>query len=104
MNSNLSDAGLMHLAGLRKLDTLSIYGGEFTDIGLASLEQMTGLTRLQLFGDHRFSRPAVSHLFQTLRELNYLQTGVVFPGEKALRERVLAGSHVTSPGATTVGR
>jgi hypothetical protein len=94
----LSDAGLAHLAGMKKLDMLNIYGGRFTDRGLANLEQLTGLARLKLFGDHHFSQPAVRHLFEALPELNYIQTGLVWPGERILRDKVLAASYVTRPG------
>ena len=93
----LRDAGLMHLAEMKKLDMLNIYGGEFTDRGLANLEQLTGLRSLKLFGGHRFSRPAIRHLFEALPELSYIQIGIVWPGERVLREKVLTGSYATRP-------
>jgi hypothetical protein len=45
-----------------------------------------------------FSQAAIRHLFDALPELKYIQTGLVWPGERILREKVLAASYTTRPG------
>jgi hypothetical protein len=96
---NFTDSGFRHLRNMPNLEVLQLarWAG-VTDAGLAHLEQLAGLTRLKLFGGHHFSQPAIRHLFEALPELKYIQTGLVWPGERILREKVLAASYTTRPG------
>lgn len=46
--TEITDAGLTHLAGLRNIRTLVLRGTEITDEGLVQLEPLTTLTELDL--------------------------------------------------------
>jgi Leucine-rich repeat (LRR) protein len=46
--TQITDAGLAHLAGLTNLETLSLFGTHITDAGLAHLEKLTNLKELNL--------------------------------------------------------
>jgi len=95
---SLTDESLAYFTGMKKLDMLNIYGGRFTDRGLAKLEQLNGLANLTLIGDHSFSQAGIRHLFETLPELNNVQIGPKFPGQRILRAKVLAGPSGVRPG------
>lgn len=47
-DTNVSDAGLVHLRGLTQLTSLSISGTKVTDAGLVYLSGLTNLTTLNL--------------------------------------------------------
>src|SRR5437870_1075211 len=46
--TRVTDAGLEHLQGLSKLQTLNLYNTKITDAGLAHLQSLTSLTTLYL--------------------------------------------------------
>ena len=49
-NNQITDAGMVHLKGLTKLQTLNLYGTKITDAGLVHLRGMTKLQTLNLKG------------------------------------------------------
>jgi len=73
-----------------RLRMLNVYGGRFTDRGLQSLAQLGRLSSLTLIGEHRFSPAALRRLFEALPDLLSLRMGPRWPGQRLMRERVLA--------------
>ena len=66
----LTDDGLRHLAGMKKLDLLNIQGA-FTDAGLRRLEALTSLRFLDLQTSEKISPQAVERLKGALRVVLY---------------------------------
>jgi hypothetical protein len=88
----LTDNGLGHLRGMKKLDMLNIYGGRFTGEGLEHLEDLDALAYLTLIGEHSFSQDDIRHLFEALPHLYTAQIGSKPPGQTYLRDKVPAGA------------
>jgi predicted nucleic acid-binding protein len=57
----ITDAGLIHLQGLRRLKTLYLNCGRVTDDGLVNLRELTGLTTLNLGSCPQLIAGRVSH-------------------------------------------
>jgi hypothetical protein len=101
----VGDAGLVHLAGLTRLEILELQGTGLTDRGLANL---SGLTRLQdlSLGDTRITDAGLKHLkgLSQLQELDLRDTAVTDAGLTALtglsrlRTVRLEGTRVTPRG------
>lgn len=68
-----TDSGLVHLAGLTQLQSLSLQGRQVTDAGLAHLRTLTQLQTLSLH-DMQVSDAGLIHL-QGLKQLQYLSLG-----------------------------
>jgi hypothetical protein len=86
-NTAVTDAGLAHLAGLRRLAFLDLRGTRVTDAGLAHLEKATGLYRLDLDGT-AVTDAGLTHLkgLERLKELNVAGTRVTEAGAADLRQ------------------
>lgn len=94
-DTDVTDAGLAHLAGLRRLAVLDLHGTRVTDAGLAHLEKATGLWRLDL-GGTAVTDAGLSHLkcLARLKELNVAGTRVTEAGAADI-ERAFPGLKVT---------
>jgi hypothetical protein len=118
--TRISNAGLMHLKGVKSLRVLSLNGTRIDDAGLKHLEGLTGMWQL-LLDDTKVGDAGLLHLrgftgmeewlglsgtqvtdggikhlqgFTTLRHLNLLRTKVTPQGGKDLR-RALPKTHVS---------
>jgi Leucine-rich repeat (LRR) protein len=72
--TNITDAGVQHLAGLPKLTQISFSNGQLTDASLALFGRMPALTGLSLQGN-AFSDEGLKQL-AGLRHLQYLHLGM----------------------------
>ncbi|MCH8828876.1 MAG: hypothetical protein IID45_04785 [Planctomycetes bacterium] len=65
----VTDAGLAHLAGLTKLESLNLYGASLTDAGLVHLKRMNRLETLQI--SYKINGSGLKHLtsLKRLRKL-----------------------------------
>lgn len=61
VETRITDAGLMHLSGLTKLEELLLWGNDIGDAGLAHLESLKDLKRLSL-SDTRMTDAGLAHL------------------------------------------
>ena len=86
-NTKVTDAGLMHLQGLSQLQTLSLVNTEVTDAGLVHLQGLSKLQWLWLY-DTQVTDAGLVHL-QELNDLYYLGlsgTRVTDQGVKKLQQ------------------
>jgi Leucine-rich repeat (LRR) protein len=98
--TQITDAGLAHLRGLRGLQVLSLGSSQVTDAGLAHLRALTGLQELSFDGT-QVTDAGVTHL-QALTELTRLTLWEITAPEAlgelqelpALKELRLAGDEV----------
>ncbi len=110
-SANITDAGLAHLRGLRRLETLSIEGPGLTDAGLAHLGGLKRLQSLQV-RNCSITGPGLAAL-EGLTELRVLQlegnpiTDVGLPyieGLSRLRNLSLAKCPVGDAGLTSLAK
>jgi hypothetical protein len=87
MGPHFTDAGLIHLDGLTKLEYLALDGTQFTDAGLVHLKALTKLKGLILYDTH-VTDAGLVHLkgLTNLRELHLDGTQVTDEGFKKLKE------------------
>jgi hypothetical protein len=90
-SASLSDAGLVHLQGLTKLELLDISGTKITDARLVHLKGLTNLFRLVLDGT-QVTDAGLAHLkgLTNLESLNLANTRVTDAGVGELK-RALPG-------------
>ena len=62
---DVTDAGLVHLTGLTKLEALNLINTDITDAGLVYLKALSGLEKLSLFGT-KVTRAGVAELQKAL--------------------------------------
>ena len=88
MNRRITDAGLAHLNGLVKLETLTIYfATQITDAGLAHLKGLTQLQSLNL-SFTKISDAGLAHLkgLANLKKCNLLGTKITAAGVADLQK------------------
>ena len=85
--TNITDAGLVHLKGLTKLQTLTIGSTKVTDAGLVHLKGMTGLQTLSLAGT-KVTDAGLVHLkgLTKLQRLSLIETNVTDTGVADLKK------------------
>ena len=86
VNSILPEAGLVHLKGLTKLESLSLTSQKLTDAGLVHLKGLTTLQKLSLGGS--FTDAGIAHLqgLTNLTMLSLLSLKVTPAGVKKLQQ------------------
>ena len=97
---HVTDAGLEHLKGLRRLFMLSLQGTAMTDAGLVHLEALTELHTLVLCNT-RITDAGLEHIkaMHQLSTLNVENTDVTAEGLRKLKQ-TLHRLHVAGPGHT----
>jgi hypothetical protein len=83
----VTDAGLVHLAGLRELKELDLYGCRISDGGIPSLRGLTHLRRLNLLGA-KISDEGLDALagMEELEELNLYRSEITNAGLERLKK------------------
>ena len=86
-DTQITDAGLVHLKGLTKLESLELWGSQITDAGLVNLKGLTKLESLVL-SHTQITDAGLVHLkgLANLKYLNLLSTQVTDEGRKKLQE------------------
>ena len=94
-DTKVSDAGLVHLKGLTKLQSLRLRDTKVSDAGLVHLKGLTKLQELDLT-DTKVSDAGLSHLkgFTELQSLNLCGTNVTNAGLSHLKGRKRLAEHV----------
>ena len=111
VSTGVTDAGLVHLAGLPNLEMLTLDGTAITDAGLATLATFPRLKSLNL-GETAVTDQALAQLlkFKNLESLQLYRTAIsdgaieMLMQLKSLRSLSLEGSKVSADGKAQVHR
>jgi len=89
-NTNITDAGVVHLKPLKNLTRLQLHNTKITDAALVNLKEMTKLASLNIYGCAAITDAGLEHLkdLKELKKLYTWQTKVTEPGAKKLTESV----------------
>ncbi|RIB09997.1 hypothetical protein C2G38_2251039 [Gigaspora rosea] len=85
---NVTDSGVMHLAGARSLTFLSLSGMKLTDVGMSALKGLRDLTHLSL-NKTRIKNSSLSTIRKSTfanRKLKYLDVGYTRITDKGVKE------------------